>query len=84
MGISLAYGPSDDEQDGIETIPRAHELGVTFFDLRRCRAPGSLQPEVFRGSVWRDITHWPVRGSRPPATGLRPQLPLHLPLMPRP
>lgn len=31
MGISLAYGPSD-EQDGIATIRRAHELGVTFFD----------------------------------------------------
>ncbi|PZG10432.1 aldo/keto reductase [Nonomuraea aridisoli] len=31
MGISLAYGPSD-EKDGIAAIRRAHELGVTFFD----------------------------------------------------
>jgi aryl-alcohol dehydrogenase-like predicted oxidoreductase len=31
MGISAYYGPSDAEQ-GIATIKRAHELGVTFFD----------------------------------------------------
>jgi aryl-alcohol dehydrogenase-like predicted oxidoreductase len=31
MGISIAYGPGD-EQEGIATIRRAHELGVTFFD----------------------------------------------------
>jgi aryl-alcohol dehydrogenase-like predicted oxidoreductase len=31
MGINLAYGPSD-EQEGIATIRRAHELGVTLFD----------------------------------------------------
>ena len=31
MGISLAYGPSD-QQEGIATIRRAYELGVTFFD----------------------------------------------------
>jgi aryl-alcohol dehydrogenase-like predicted oxidoreductase len=31
MGISLAYGASD-ESEGIATIQRAFELGVTFFD----------------------------------------------------
>jgi aryl-alcohol dehydrogenase-like predicted oxidoreductase len=31
MGISMAYGPSD-EQDGIAAIHRAHDLGVTLFD----------------------------------------------------
>ena len=31
MGISIAYGPSD-EREGISTIRRAHDLGVTFFD----------------------------------------------------
>ena len=31
MGISLAYGSSD-ESEGIATIQRAFELGVTFFD----------------------------------------------------
>jgi aryl-alcohol dehydrogenase-like predicted oxidoreductase len=31
MGMTMAYGSSD-EQGGIATIRRAHELGVTFFD----------------------------------------------------
>jgi len=31
MGISLAYGSSD-ENEGIDTIRRAFDLGVTFFD----------------------------------------------------
>jgi predicted oxidoreductase len=31
MGFHLAYG-SADEQDGLTTIRRAHELGVTLFD----------------------------------------------------
>lgn len=31
MGISIAYGPGD-EQEGIATIQKAHDLGVTFFD----------------------------------------------------
>ncbi|WP_271983597.1 aldo/keto reductase [Pseudoclavibacter terrae] len=31
MGISLAYGPSD-EQDGLAAIRKAFELGVTLFD----------------------------------------------------
>ncbi|MFI6094985.1 aldo/keto reductase [Lentzea sp. NPDC051213] len=31
MGVSMAYGPSD-EQGGIKAIQRAHDLGVTFFD----------------------------------------------------
>ncbi|MFK0206304.1 aldo/keto reductase [Agrobacterium sp. NPDC090283] len=31
MGISMAYGP-DTVNDGVATIRRAHDLGVTFFD----------------------------------------------------
>ena len=31
MGISMAYGPSD-EQEGIAAIRHAYDLGVTFFD----------------------------------------------------
>ena len=31
MGISMAYGPSD-EREGIAAIHRAHDLGVTLFD----------------------------------------------------
>ncbi|MEV4571575.1 aldo/keto reductase [Nonomuraea sp. NPDC049419] len=39
MGISLAYGPSD-ESEGIATIRRAHELGVTFFDTAELYGQG--------------------------------------------
>ncbi|MEV0383150.1 aldo/keto reductase [Nonomuraea sp. NPDC050643] len=39
MGISLAYGPSD-EKEGITTIRRAHELGVTFFDTAELYGQG--------------------------------------------
>ena len=31
MGISIAYGPGD-EREGIATIQKAHDLGVTLFD----------------------------------------------------
>lgn len=39
MGISLAYGPSD-EKEGAATIRRAHELGVTFFDTAELYGQG--------------------------------------------
>ncbi|GAA2880554.1 aldo/keto reductase [Nonomuraea rubra] len=39
MGISLAYGPSD-ENEGIATIRRAHELGMTFFDTAELYGQG--------------------------------------------
>ncbi|MET7466806.1 aldo/keto reductase, partial [Nonomuraea sp. NPDC005501] len=39
MGISLAYGPSD-EKEGTATIRRAHELGVTFFDTAELYGQG--------------------------------------------
>lgn len=32
MGMTMAYGPGGDRDEGIATIRRAHELGVTFFD----------------------------------------------------
>ena len=31
MGIHVGYGPGD-EQEGVDAIQRAHDLGVTFFD----------------------------------------------------
>ncbi|MFC4118832.1 aldo/keto reductase [Nonomuraea zeae] len=39
MGISLAYGPSD-EKEGTATIRQAHELGVTFFDTAELYGQG--------------------------------------------
>ncbi|MGW3610570.1 aldo/keto reductase [Micromonospora sp. NPDC005163] len=45
MGISVAYGPSD-EATGIATIKRAHELGVTFFDTAEVYGWGANEKVV--------------------------------------
>jgi aryl-alcohol dehydrogenase-like predicted oxidoreductase len=47
MGISLAYGPSD-EKEGAATIRRAHELGVTFFDTAELYGQGENERIVGR------------------------------------
>lgn len=47
MGINLAYGPSD-EREGIDTIRRAHDLGVTFFDTAELYGWGENEKLVGR------------------------------------
>jgi aryl-alcohol dehydrogenase-like predicted oxidoreductase len=47
MGINLAYGPSD-EQDGVDAIVRAHDLGVTFFDTAELYGWGENEKVVGR------------------------------------
>ena len=47
MGISLAYGPGD-EQEGIATIQKAHDLGVTFFDTAELYGWGENEEIVGR------------------------------------
>ncbi|MCC9196830.1 aldo/keto reductase [Arthrobacter sp. zg-Y820] len=47
MGISLAYGPGD-EQEGIAAIRKAHELGVTFFDTAELYGWGANEEIVGR------------------------------------
>jgi aryl-alcohol dehydrogenase-like predicted oxidoreductase len=47
MGISLAYGPSD-EQEGAATLRAAHELGVTFFDTAELYGQGANERIVGR------------------------------------
>ncbi|GAB3798715.1 aldo/keto reductase [Humibacter antri] len=47
MGISLAYGPGD-EREGIATIQRAHDLGVTFFDTAELYGWGENEKIVGR------------------------------------
>lgn len=47
MGISLAYGPGD-EQEGIATIQKAHDLGVTFFDTAELYGWGDNEKIVGR------------------------------------
>jgi aryl-alcohol dehydrogenase-like predicted oxidoreductase len=48
MGMTMAYGPSD-EQAGIATIRRAHELGVTFFDTAELYGQGTGSNEKLLG-----------------------------------
>ncbi|GIF20455.1 aryl-alcohol dehydrogenase-like predicted oxidoreductase [Actinoplanes tereljensis] len=45
MGLHLAYGPGD-EQEGIATIRRAYELGVTFFDTAELYGWGENEKAV--------------------------------------
>jgi len=47
MGISLAYGPGD-EQKGIATIQKAHDLGVTHFDTAELYGWGENEKIVGR------------------------------------
>jgi aryl-alcohol dehydrogenase-like predicted oxidoreductase len=47
MGLHLAYGPGD-EQEGIATIRRAYELGVTFFDTAELYGWGENEKAVGR------------------------------------
>ncbi|MFB2580837.1 aldo/keto reductase [Herbiconiux sp. P15] len=47
MGISLAYGPGD-EQAGIAAIQKAHALGVTFFDTAELYGWGANEEIVGR------------------------------------
>src|ERR1700733_7406589 len=50
MGMTMAYGPSDDEQS-IATIHRAHELGVTFFDTAELYGMGTGSNEKLLGEA---------------------------------
>jgi aryl-alcohol dehydrogenase-like predicted oxidoreductase len=47
MGINLAYGPGD-EQEGVDAILRAHDLGVTFFDTAELYGWGENEKVVGR------------------------------------
>jgi aryl-alcohol dehydrogenase-like predicted oxidoreductase len=47
MGISMAYGPSD-QQEGIAAIQRAHDLGVTLFDTAEAYGWGENERIVGR------------------------------------
>jgi aryl-alcohol dehydrogenase-like predicted oxidoreductase len=48
MGMTMAYGSSDDAQS-IATIRRAHELGVTFFDTAELYGMGTGSNELLVG-----------------------------------
>jgi len=48
MGMTMAYGPSD-EDEGVSTIRRAHELGVTFIDTAELYGQGTGSNERLVG-----------------------------------
>ena len=54
MGMTMAYGPSDDEQS-IATIRRAYELGVTFFDTAELYGMGTGSNEQLLGRAVKDF-----------------------------
>jgi aryl-alcohol dehydrogenase-like predicted oxidoreductase len=54
MGLTMAYGPGD-EQEGIAAIQRAHDLGVTFFDTAELYGWGTGSNEILVGKAVKDF-----------------------------
>ncbi len=54
MGMTMAYGPSDNEQS-IATIRHAYELGVTFFDTAELYGMGTGSSEMLLGQAVKDF-----------------------------
>lgn len=54
MGMSMAYGPSN-EDEGIATIRRAYELGVNFFDTAELYGYGNGHNEQLLGKAVKDF-----------------------------
>jgi len=54
MGMTMAYGSSDDAQS-VATLRRAHELGVTLFDTAELYGMGTGANEQLLGAALRDV-----------------------------
>ena len=54
MGMSMAYGASNDDE-GLATIRRAHELGIDFFDTAELYGAGTGSNEILLGKAVRDF-----------------------------
>ncbi len=54
MGMTMVYGPSNDERS-IATIHRAHELGVTLFDTAELYGMGTGSNEKLLGRAVKDF-----------------------------
>lgn len=54
MGMTMAYGASNDDE-GIATIRRAHELGIDFFDTAELYGLGTGSNEILLGTAVRDF-----------------------------
>ncbi|MEV0173067.1 aldo/keto reductase [Streptomyces sp. NPDC050803] len=55
MGLTMAYGPGNGEQEGIDAIRRAYELGVTFFDTAELYGWGTGSNEILLGKAVKDF-----------------------------
>ncbi|GGW51284.1 MULTISPECIES: aldo/keto reductase [Streptomyces] len=54
MGMTVAYGSSN-EEEGIATIRRAHELGTDFFDTAELYGVGTGSNEILLGKAVKDF-----------------------------
>ncbi|MFE1836732.1 aldo/keto reductase [Streptomyces sviceus] len=54
MGMTMAYGASNDEE-GVATIRRAHELGIDFFDTAELYGLGTGSNEALLGKAVKDF-----------------------------
>ncbi|MFF4119081.1 aldo/keto reductase [Streptomyces sp. NPDC001714] len=54
MGMTMAYGASNDEE-GVATIRRAHELGIDFFDTAELYGLGVGSNEALLGKAVKDF-----------------------------
>ncbi|MEU9353008.1 aldo/keto reductase [Streptomyces griseoloalbus] len=54
MGMSMAYGASDDAES-LATIRRAHELGIDFFDTAELYGAGTGSNEILLGRAVKDF-----------------------------
>jgi aryl-alcohol dehydrogenase-like predicted oxidoreductase len=81
MGMTMAYGPAD-EAEGIATIRRGHELGVTFFDTAELYGNGTGSNEKLVGEAvapFRDEVviatkfGFDLTGTRPSRVDSRPE-----------
>ncbi len=55
MGMTMAYGPTEDDEQSVATIRRAHELGVTMFDTAELYGMGTGSNEQLLGRAVKDF-----------------------------
>jgi aryl-alcohol dehydrogenase-like predicted oxidoreductase len=81
MGMTMAYGPSDDDES-VATIRRAYELGVTFFDTAELYGLGSGSNEKLLGEAVKGFRDevvlatkfgFDLSGTRPSGMDSRPE-----------
>ncbi len=64
MGMTMAYGPADDEERSVATIRRAYELGVTMFDTAELYGWGTGSSERLLGRAVEDFRDEVVIGTK--------------------